>query len=271
MESFTNDEKPLRWPVHNTLWHFVRLELDEKEMFKPSRQDVKIPRCTLASVLRASSWPQVTIWNTPLSVVEVVNVTAGKIVTRLALDYEDDPVLRLYDPADLERPDIGELYMRLGSNGSVVAGGGRYAYYVPQPARNPNVKAAFLKKIDLGADPPKVILEGKGREPGLWASVAGASESGGALFVVVKKENSKPPDEPSGRLKVYSTFDLKFQNEVELSISRCDSLEPSQDGKYMYALDRERAKLAVIDVATGRAVKVLDGLAKYPGLVLALP
>ena len=39
----------------------------------------------------------------------------------------------------------------------------------------------------------------------------------------------------------------------------------------MYALDRMQSKLAVIDVASGLEVKVLEKVTKYPYLMIPLP
>jgi hypothetical protein len=68
-------------------------------------------------------------------------------------------------------------------------------------------------------------------------------------------------------LRIFNTINLKPQREVELSID-CDQLEVSRDGKYVYALDRDRAKIAVVEVSSGRELKLIH-LGGFP--VLAIP
>jgi hypothetical protein len=40
---------------------------------------------------------------------------------------------------------------------------------------------------------------------------------------------------------------------------------------YLYALNAEEAKLAVVDTALGRQVKVLENVGTYPYILRALP
>ncbi len=270
MRSFQSDDKPIRWPVYSTIFSFVMSELDEDGKFKSARPDMEIPRCRPAGYLSVSKWPRLSFWNPSMAVVQVVDVRNRTILSRLPLDYEDDPVLKTLDPTYLEKPTIGQVNRHLGANGIVISGGGRYAYYVPRPTRNPKAEPGFLKKIDLSADPPKMIQQGKERQPGLWAPGAVATDAGGAIVVPVEKRVSEHSGKPSDRLRVYGTPGLNLINEIKVSLTSCDYLEPSVDGKYIYALSRDQAKIAVIDLATGREVKVL-GIGKYPALILALP
>jgi len=275
MECLMTNEKPNRWPVNNAIFSFLMREVDQDGKFKSARPDARIPCCQVAVLLRVSKWPRIDIWNYTLGAVEVVDIGKGKILSRLALDYEDDKLLRVLDPTALEQPEIGDLYLHLGANGAVVPSRGRYAYYVPRPKRNRKAAPGFVKRIDLDADPPKVVAQGDERQAGLWAQGATASEPGGAIFSPVERKKPALSDaaskEPSNVLRIYNTDNLKLHNEIEVSLPSCDSLEPSHDGKYIYALNRQQAKLAVIDMSSGRQVKVIEKVAKYPALVMALP
>ena len=271
MVSSLTDEKPLRWDVHNVLLSFVSRELDTEGVFKQSRKDVGIPRCKIPTFLRLSDWPRVHLWNSSLAVVEVVDVSTGKILSRLPLDYDDDLTLKTLDPTALEKPEIGELSMHLGANGVVISGGDRFAYYVPQPTRNPTAEPGHIQKIDLTAVPPKVVRKGDQREAGLRASFSAASDQGGGLFVVARNGKDPTKQEASRRLKIFSTLDLKFQIEIEATIPDINGLRTSMDGKYLYLLNRDQAKIAVLDVRTGKETKVLSTVGKYPWMILALP
>jgi hypothetical protein len=54
------------------------------------------------------------------------------------------------------------------------------------------------------------------------------------------------------------------------SLTNCDCLAASHDGKYLYALDR-KGGMAVVDISSGKEVKVLRDVGNHPALVLALP
>jgi hypothetical protein len=282
MESFLTHEKPLRWPVENNIWGFAKLQLSQDRTFVRARADVRIPRCRYATFLRTLDWPIIQIWNPLLGVVEVVDVGNGKILSRLPLDYSDDRVLNVIDPQVLEKPEIGELYTRLGSNGNVIYGGHQHAYYVPHPSRNPKAEPGFLMKIDVVSSPPKTIGKGEKRQAGLWPAIAAASDSAGAIFVAAFNEKFKfdgpasqvttgVTPEASNRVRIYSTRDLRFLNEIELSMAACDSVAVSDDGKYLYALNRLQARVVVVDVASGSQVKIVDGVGGFPAMMLPLP
>ncbi|MBI3468107.1 MAG: hypothetical protein HY000_34305 [Planctomycetes bacterium] len=205
------------------------------------------------------------IWNGLLGVVEVVDFDTGKILSRLAVG--DDPVLALFDPAQLERPNVGrDLYMRLGRpRGGVVPGSDRWAYYVP------TVQSGFLKRIDLSGQSPQIVRKGEEAYEDLDVRAAAASDRAGALCVKVKGKPDGATFEKSAVIRIFDTFNVKPQGEVSLSIGNCDRLETSRDGKYLYALDREQARIGVVEIATGREVKVLDNVGPVPVAVLALP
>ena len=75
---------------------------------------------------------------------------------------------------------------------------------------------------------------------------------------------------PSNHVKVLSADDLTVKQEIKLLLEDCNGLASSRDGKYLYAWHTEAAKVAVMDTATGRQVKVLENLAKNPDIVIAL-
>src|SRR5262249_17329307 len=124
---------------------------------------------------------------------------------------------------------------------------------------------------DLGADPPKVVRRGRERQGDLSAGIAAVSPSAENLFIICQ---APPPaggrHEPSRRAKVFRTNELAFHREVDLSITACRGLVASLDGKYIYALDSDHAKLAVIDVATAKEVKVIENVGKYPRFLFAI-
>jgi hypothetical protein len=267
MDSSLTDATPRKLPFDQAVLDCVKLTKDPEGLFQSSRRTVTVPRCRAAFFLRVADWPRVHIWNAHLGVVEVVDFDTGKILSRLHLD--DLPVLAAADPAALEKPDIGGVLLLLQPiRAEVIPTGGRYAYYVPKQL--PNQEPGFIKKIDLEADPPKIIRQGEERQPDLRPSTAAASEAGHALFVV-KHKITGAAQVASREVKIFSTSDLKLQSEVELPIAGCDQLEASLDGKYMYALDREQGRLAVIEIATAKEFKVLEKFAKQPVLVFALP
>jgi hypothetical protein len=270
MVSSLTDEKPRRWYVHNGVLSFVSRDLDSEGVFKQSRKDVGIPRCQVPTFLRLSDWPQVHVWNPSLGVVEVVDVNTGRILSRLPLDYEDDLTLKVLDPTALEKPEIGALNLRLGAKGVVISGGGRFAYYVPQASRDPRAAPGYIRKIDLTAVPPMVVRKGEQRESGLRATFSAASDQSGGLFVV---RNGQDPskEEPLRRLRVFTTLDLKFQIDIEATIPDINGLRTSMDGKYLYLWNRDQAKIAVLDVRTGKETKILSTVGKYPWMILALP
>lgn len=263
LESFVNDETPIRKTVDQLRLNCVKLELDENGAFKSCQQSVLVPRCRAVAFLRVEDWPRVHIWNEHLGVIQVVDLSTAKNLKRLPIG--DDPQLNLFDSAELEKPNIGELYFRLNAlRGTVFPADGRYGYYIPW-------QRGFIRKIDLAADPPSVLRQGQTRYEDLDATVAATSGKGHAIFVKVKGEDRGGSLAPSARLRVFNTFDLEPQGEIDLSIDNINKLEASLDGKYMYAVDWLHARLAVIDIGTGREIKVLDDVGHDPAMIIALP
>jgi hypothetical protein len=248
----------------------VKREVDVLGAYKISDKKVILPRCYGITFLKAADWPKLHIWNANLGLLEVVDFSTGKTVSRLYLG--NDPAAAHMNPVDLEKADT-PLIFRIRSRAQVVSDGRRYAYYVPRHPSNPKEPIDVLKKIDLAADPPKVIAKGEQPQPNLIGPVL-ISEAAGALFVVKAKVG--PPGlngsmvEPTRGIFVFDTKILKLKKEIEFP---CDftSLSISRDGKYLYGLDSEGRKLTVMDVSTSKEVKVLDNIGTYPHLMLALP
>jgi hypothetical protein len=250
----------------------VRRELDNGS-FKVGKT-VRIPHCRSVDFVSLAGWPRIHVLNHTFTLLEAVDLQTGEIRSKLPLG--DDPAMGQINLTALEKADFG-LILRVRNQGTVVAGGRRYAYYIPLPASHHPAAPAyrkqggFLKKIDLHADPPRVIARGKSAEADLNNAIAAVSESAGALFVLELRHNPRRAQEPSHWVKVFRTSDLKYQREIELPLKDCASLRVSSDGKYLYALNPEEAKLAVLDAGSGRTVKVLDVPARYPLLVLPVP
>jgi hypothetical protein len=206
----------------------VKRELDGDGAFKVSSQVVKV-RSYGVGILRVADWPRVHIVDYHAGLLKVVDFKTGKTLSRLPL--ADDPALDNIDPADLEKPDNKLIPQQLKGRGRPIAGEGRYAYLLPYAAiPHPawplrSQEPGFLRKIDLTANPPKVIL--KGEKPVLDIRWGIVSESAGFLFVVQEAYNRKSTHEPSKRIKIFSAKDLKLLKEIDLSINDCHSLAAS--------------------------------------------
>ncbi len=272
--SYHSNDKPISFTVDDAFIRCVKRELGDGEAFMSCLKETKIPRSRSIRFLRVADWPTVQIWNSYLGAIESVDLSSGKIQSRVGL--YDDPRLQNYDPSYFEKPEIGgKLYLSLSTvKGEVVTRDGRYAYYIPQqPHTRQQQDPGYIRKIDLTVHPPKVVKKSDDRQHDLRSTVAVVTGSPReTLFVVKDKVNTKGSNlEDSRSIRVFSTVDLKFLKEIELSISDCGFLEASRDGEYVYALDRENGRLAVVDVATGREFRVLDSIGKYPVIVLSLP
>jgi hypothetical protein len=165
----------------------------------------------------------------------------------------------------------------LRGRGIAIADGGPDAYFLPR-------KTGVLCKIALSAEEPAVVATGA-KDPDLRLSVAAVSEPAKSIFVLeerplLEERRGLPawPYSPSHWLKVFSTSDVSLQRQIELPLADCHWLAASRDGKYLYAvgpdhgppfseLSVERTKLAVIAVATGREVKVINA-GQHPAIVL---
>jgi hypothetical protein len=254
-----------------TLLNCVRVEEDAENFLKPCEKPVAIRRCHGVNFLRVSDWPKVHVWNRTLNLLEVVDFRTGNVLSRLPL--ANDPEIQNIDPIQLENSDY-RVY-RMTGRGWVIADQGQYAYFLPNPpTRHPSVayptrEPGLLKKIDLSIDPPKVIRKGDKPQPDLRSAIV--SEAAGAIFALLDAWNEQFTHEPSRRVRVFNVSDLSVQREIDLPIADCRSLAASCDGKYLYALDAENSKIAVIDVASGQELKVLDRIGTHPQIMIALP
>lgn len=252
----------------------VGQKLDREGFFTLCHKPMKIARCRGVSFVDTAAWPRVHVLNQTFSLLETLDLGAGKILSSLPLG--DGPGITFADRASLENADF-KLILRVRLKGVLIPGGSGYAYYIPRsisrlPALPPPPPTpGFLKKIDLTVDPPKVIRKGAEPEPDLRAGIAAVSEAAGALFVLEERRHFQFTHEPSRWLRVFSTSELKFQRQIELPLTDCHCLQASRDGRYLYALDSEDAKLAILETASGRVVKVLPIPGKYPLLMTALP
>jgi hypothetical protein len=246
-----------------TVLNCVKRELDKVGFFKLSEQPVRIPRAYGVDVVSVADWPRVHVWNRNLSLLKVVDFSNGKIVSRLLVS--DDPALEKTDPAELEKVDFNQL-RRLKQIGWMLHTGGRYAYYVPMSWAPPG----RVRKIDLSANPPKIVRTWKERQPDLETGIVAVSEKDGRIFVLKRELPREGRPMPFERFKVLSADDLTPKQDFKLSLVDCSKLAISRDGKYVYALDSEAAKVAVIDSATGREVKVLENLGNHPYIMIAL-
>jgi hypothetical protein len=245
-----------------TVLNCVKRELDKDDFFKLSEKPVAIPRAHGVDVVRVADWPRVHVWNRNLSLLKVVDTDNGKTLSTQLIS--DDPALAKTDPAELEKIDADRLLRVRKHWGWMLATGGRYAYYVPSG------EAGCVRKIDLSADPPKVVRIWEERQPDLRAGIVAVSETAGHIFALKHELLREGRQAPSNRVNVLSADDLSAKQEFKLSLVNCCELATSRDGKYLYALDSDAAKVVVIDSATGREVKVLENLGKYPYIMIAL-
>jgi hypothetical protein len=260
---FLNDEKPIQKTVDQTILRCVQRELDASGAFRPSRREVLIPRSRGLVFLRVTDWPRIQVWNGLLGAVEVIDLSRGQIANRVAVG--DDAELAGRDLMELEKPNIGDVYFKLNAmRGDMVGGGESHAYYVPW-------KPGTLKRIDVASDPPRVVAHGAKQYEDLKADIAAASERAGAVFVAVRNQRGDGRLDRCQRIRAFRTSDLSQIAEAEVPLDGFDRLEMSKDGKYVYALDRKKARIAVIDAKTYQHVKTLDQVGTRPVMIIALP
>jgi hypothetical protein len=200
---------------------------------------------------------------------EVVGTGENSLRLQLAQDSDTDPPV-------VGRPTSRPDYIR--GRGSVITGmKSRNAYFIPRPPTHspsnvayPATELGHLIKVDLTADPPHII--GRSEHPHAdLRGIAAACEPADKLFVVRHTWSDPWRQEPSRWVKVFRTSDLTFDREIELPLRGCHRLAVSHDAQYLYAMDYDAARLAVIDVATLQVNRVLEGvLGKRPYLMFPL-
>lgn len=255
---------PAHWST--TVLISIERKLDDTQTFRRGPRSGSVWHSNGFQVVRVADWPRVHIWNPTLGLLLVADLKSGKFTSKYYLG--DDPEALKLDPSELEKGD-DRLVLRLRAAGSFVASG-RYGYYIPRQPWNKN-EPRFLKKVDLGVDPPKVVLTGKNAANDLHPVQTAVSEPAGIFFVVQAEYPKDSRHQPSRRLKMYGTQDLKLQSEIDLPLADCQGLEVSADGKYLYVLSSTESKVAVLDAATAKVVKVLEKLGEYPQCLLAVP
>jgi hypothetical protein len=232
-------------------------------------QRVHIPRTYDIKFLRSAEWPRLQVWDPWLGSILVANVQTAKLVGHVCVSGDAD-VARLPFEKVLEQ-DAG-WFLRHVARGWMLADGGRYCYFL-SPVTAPQVppERRIWKKVDLAVDPPRVVAQ---RDLLATEHYVGAVVSNPAQRMLLARfvDDSRPY-----RVQVLSTSDLQLQRELELPFGRRQldwdrqPLTMSRDGRWMYALDQETAKLAVLDLHTGHVVKVIEHVGDYPGLVESLP
>jgi hypothetical protein len=243
----------------------VSRELGSDGMFKLSRKQKSVHPFPYVDFLRVADWPKVHVWNGAF--LYVVDLSTSQILSRLLLN--DDPSFRGIDPKKLELPSAGESKSLLNHAGLVFTDGGKYSHYVSHHYADED-QPGSLKKIDLSADPPKLISETK-VNPQQGFGMMGVSEAAGVFYGIEYKSPAQGRHVPSRRVKLYDKENAKLIKEIDLSLTDCQRLVASRDGKYLYALNPDEAKLAVIDLASRQEIKVLDHLGKCPWMMVPLP
>src|SRR5262249_31000473 len=152
-----------------TVLNCVKRDLDKVGFFKLSEKPVRLPRAHGVDIVSVADWPRVHVWNRNLNLLKVVDFNNGKTLSSLLIS--DDPALEKTDPAELEKIDA-DRHLRLKHHGWMLATGGRFAYYVPMACAPPG----RVRKIDLSADPPKVVRTWNKRQPDLGAGIVAVSE-----------------------------------------------------------------------------------------------
>jgi hypothetical protein len=243
--------------AHDAVLTRVSLELNEEGAYQIVGQPLKIVGARGVTFLR-TDWPQLTVWGHVDGLIHVLDLDKSSQVSQVTLDPLADV------PAELPR--------RHGT-GQVVTSDGKYGYYVPQQYGRPSAArhVGHLERIDLRATPPKVIDFSEQPQPNLRAQVATVSETAGILVVAEQKYSATGPFlAPSSHLKFFHTRPLTPAREIDVSLSNCDSLATSRDGKYLYAVDFAGG-MSVVEISTGKEIQTLQDVGAHPGLVLPLP
>jgi hypothetical protein len=229
----------------------VKREVDDRGAYR-SLAAATVEPCRAVDFVSLTKWPKVVVLNQTTSELLTIDLDGGDIVHRLTVT----------EPASVS-------FMPMRLRGICLADGGGNAYFLPR-------KPGLLKKIDLTGDPQVTIARGAG-EANVRGYVAAASEHAGRVFLLDDRRNPAGLHQPARTLKVFSTADLSFQQEIEVPLADCHWLAVSRDGKYLYAtgplngppfeeLSITRSCAAVIDASSGCEVKILEA-GQRPALV----
>jgi RNA polymerase sigma factor (sigma-70 family) len=244
---------------------------DPQGRYLPIASAARLPRCAGVRFLRVEDYPQIHLWNFNTGWLEVIDFGTSKPIAGLSLV-----------------DGLAEHYST--GQGFAISAGGRFAYYVPRRpiakrtkpnTRNPvpedrwpiqeGDSPGLLKRIDLKTNPPRIDLQVAAPQSERYRDVVAVSEPAELLCVMEDRVHPNGFTRlPSNRLKIFGTKDLQFKRQLDLPLADCWALETSRAGKYLYALNPEERRLAVIDLATGRTVKVLAGFGTCPFIVLPL-
>jgi hypothetical protein len=232
----------------------VKSELDEARVYRTTVA-AKIMPCRGVDFVSVAAWPRVVVMNPTATELLTINLENGDVVDALPL---------------AEAGPSGYLPLRM--RGIVESDGGRFAYFLPR-------KPGELKKIDLTQQPPAVVHTVK-NDFNVRFSVATVSEAAKRIFALEDRLSPTGLYEPSRWVSVFLTSGLGLEQRIEAPLADCHWLAASRDGRYLYATGPERgppfaelsigeARLAVMDAATGRLVKIVSA-GQHPAIVLAV-
>jgi hypothetical protein len=229
----------------------VKRERDGENFYRPIVA-ATIGPCRSVDFVSLNQWPKVIALNQTTSELLTIDLDRGDIVHSLTV---------------AEPARVSFMPMRL--RGLCLSDDGRNAYFLPR-------KSGLLKKIDMSGEPQVATARGAD-ESNLRQNVAAVSERAGRIFILDDRRTPMSAYDPTRWIKVFSAADLRFQQEIELPLADCHALATSHDGKYLYAigpldgppfaeLSITRSRLAVIDAASGRELKILEA-GQRPALV----
>jgi hypothetical protein len=228
---------------HDAVLSRVRVEPDQEGVFQLVGHPIRLPGAEAANFLRID-WPRVTVFGLE-GAVHVLDFDQGKQISKV---------------------DVEPRAMSIW--GRMISDDGKFGYYIPQSSGSR--PAGQLQRMDLTADPPKSIRSSEQFESGLRARVSAVSETSGALLIAEQKWVGGGHF-PSPCIKFFHALTLSHARDVNVSLSDCDSISTSTDGKYAYVVDYQRGGLSVVEISSGQEVKVLNDVGKHPAFVVALP
>lgn len=232
----------------------LKQDLDRGHTYRPVVAATISP-CRGIRFVSVADWPKVVVLNETNTELLVIDLDRGDVLNNLPI---------------AEPAPVSFMPMRL--RGICLSDNGRNAYFLPR-------KPGLLKKINLSGDPQVTLARGA-QDSSVRHDVAAVSERAGRIFMLDDRRNPAGLYAPTRWVKVFSTADLGFQQEIEVPLADCHWLAASRDGKYLYAtgplngppfdeLSITQSRLAVIDASTGREVKILEA-GQRPALVFPI-